>query len=62
MISAKMRYETYDTKLLAIIEAFKNWRHYLKGYQYKVLVLTDYNNLQRLMDAKNLSFRQVCWA
>ena len=31
MISAETRYETYDGKLLAIVEAFKTWRHYLKG-------------------------------
>ena len=57
-----MRYETHDTELLAIIEAFKNWRHYLEGCQYEVLVLTDYNNLRRFIDTKNLSSRQVCWA
>ena len=30
MIPAKTRYETHDTELLAIVEAFKNWCHYLK--------------------------------
>ena len=62
MISAKMRYETHDVKLLAIVEAFKNWRHYLEGCQYEVLVLTNHNNLRRFMDTKSLSSRQVRWA
>ena len=59
MISAKMCYKTHDTEWLAIIEAFKNWRHYLEDYQYNILVLTDHNNLRRFMDTKSLSSRQV---
>ncbi len=62
MIPAETRYETPDGELLAIVEAFKTWRHYLEGCKHEVLVLTDYNNLQRFMDTKNLSFRQVRWA
>ena len=59
MISVKTRYETYDAKLLAIVKTFKNWRHYLEGYQYKVLVLTNHNNLRQFMNTKSLSSRQV---
>ena len=59
MIPAETRYETNNGKLLAIIEAFKIWGHYLEGCKHKVLVLTDYNNLQRFMDIKSLSFRQI---
>ena len=62
MIPAETRYETHDGELLAIIEAFKTWRHYLKGSQHEVLVLTDHNNLCRFMDTKSLSSRQVRWA
>ncbi len=54
--------ETHNGELLAIVEAFKTWRHYLKGCKHEVLVLTDHNNLQRFMDTKNLSSRQVRWA
>ena len=62
MILAETSYETHNAKLLAIVEAFKNWRHYLEGCQYEVLVLTDHNNLRRFMDTKSLSSRQVRWA
>ena len=55
MILAKMCYKTHNAELLAIVEAFKNWRHYLEGCQYKVLVLTDHNNLRWFMDTKSLS-------
>ena len=57
-----MRYKTHDAELLAIVEEFKNCCHYLEGCQYKVLVLTDHNNLHRFIDTKSLSFRQVRWA
>ena len=60
MIPAETRYKTHNGKLLAIIEAFKTWRHYLKGCKHKVFVLTDHNNLQQFMDTKNLSSCQVC--
>ena len=62
MISAETWYETHDGKLLAIVEAFKTWRHYLEGCKHEVLVLTDHNNLRRFMDTKSLSSRQVRWA
>ena len=59
MILAKTWYKIYNGELLAIIEAFKTWRHYFKGCKYKVLVLTNHNNLQRFMDTKSLSSKQV---
>ena len=57
MIPAETWYVTHDQELLPIIEAFKNWRHYLEGCKYEVLVLTDHNNLRRFMDTKSLSSR-----
>ena len=62
MIPAETRYETHDGELLAIVETFKTWRHYLEGSQHEVLVLTDHKNLHRFMDTKSLSSRQVRWA
>ena len=62
MIPAETRYETHDAELLAIVEAFKTWRHYLEGCKHEVLVLTDHNNLRRFMDTKSLSSHQVRWA
>ncbi len=62
MIPAETQYKTHDGELLAIVGAFKTWRHYLEGCKHEVLVLTDHNNLQRFMDTKSLSSRQVRWA
>ena len=61
-ITAETRYETHDNELLAIVEAFKTWRHYLKDCKHKFLVLTNHNNLRHFMDTKCLSSRQVRWA
>ncbi len=52
MIFAENWYETYDQKLLTIVETFKTWHHYLQGCEYEVLVLTDQNNLRQFMDTK----------
>ena len=46
MIFAETGYKTYDTELLAIVEVFKTWRHYLEGCKHEVFILTDHNNLQ----------------
>ena len=62
MISAETRYETHNGKLLAIVKAFKTWRHYLEGCKHKILILTDHNNLHHFIDTKSLSSRQVRWA
>ena len=62
MIPVETRYETHNEELLAIVEAFKTWRHYLYGCKYEILVFTDHNNLRRFMDTKSLSSRQVRWA
>ena len=60
IISAETRYEAYDNELLVIIEAFKTWKHYLKGCKHKVFILTNHNNLCQFIDIKSLSSKQVC--
>ena len=62
MIPAKTQYKTYEGELLAIVEAFKTWRHYLEGCKHKVLILINHNNLCCFMDMKSLTFRQVRYA
>ena len=62
MIPAETQYKTHNGELLAIVKAFKTWRHYLEGCKHDVLVFTNHNNLRRFIDTKSLSFRQVRWA
>ena len=40
-----MRYKIYNIELLTIIEAFKNYFHYIKNCKNKILVLSNYDNL-----------------
>ena len=59
MIPAKTRDEIHDSKLLAIVEVFKKWKHYFKDCKYEVLMLIDHDNFQYFMDTKSLSSRYV---
>ena len=62
IIPTETWYKTYNGELLAIVEAFKTWHHYLEGCKHEVLVLINHNKLCCFMDMKNLSFKQVRWA
>jgi RNase H-like domain found in reverse transcriptase len=55
-------YETYDKELLAIVEVFKRWRHYLAAVESLTEVLCDYNNLKYFMTTTALNRRQARWA
>lgn len=58
----KTRYKTHNGELVAIVETFKTWKNYLEGCKHKVFVLINHNNLQRFMDTKSVSSKQVHWA
>jgi transposase InsO family protein len=62
MNQAERRYQTPDAELLAIVKAFKKWRHYLEGSRYPIIVKTDHANLRYFMTTKQLSRRQADWA
>ena len=62
MILAEQNYKIYDQELLIIIAAFKQWRHYLKNSFYSIEILSDHNNLKKLMTKKELNSRQARWA
>ena len=61
MIPAEQWYEIYNQKLLVIVMAFKQWRHYFKDGTHLIEVLTDYNNLQDFINVKSLNGRQIKW-
>ncbi|KAH9264246.1 hypothetical protein BASA83_012260 [Batrachochytrium salamandrivorans] len=50
MNSAEQNYEIYDKELLAVVESFKHWRHFLQGGLHPVTVLCDHKNLGVLHD------------
>ncbi|EED18398.1 gag/polymerase/env polyprotein, putative [Talaromyces stipitatus ATCC 10500] len=57
----ELNYGTPDQEMLAIVRAFKHWRHYLEGSKYPVEVLTDHHNLQTFMKQSRLNGRQAQW-
>ena len=62
MTDAETRYETHDGELLAIVAAFRNWRHYLEGSQRPIVVRTDHDGLKYFMTKRELNRRQARWA
>ena len=46
MNSAERNYEIYDRELLAIVEALRDWRHFLEGLPKPFEIITDHANLQ----------------
>ena len=45
LLPAECNYEIYDKELLAIIQAFKQWRPELEYTEVPIQVFTDYKNL-----------------
>ncbi|QSS51625.1 hypothetical protein I7I53_06992 [Histoplasma capsulatum var. duboisii H88] len=61
LTETERHYQTYDLEMLPIVEAFRQWRHYLHGSRYPIVVLSDHANLRRFMTTKQLNGRQVRW-
>ena len=58
---AKLNYDIYDRELLAVIQALKQWCHYLTGTKHPVTVITDHKNLGYFKQPQNLSRWQARW-
>lgn len=58
---AKWNYNIYDGEFLAVIHALEEWRHYLLGMVYLVIVMTDHKNLLYFRQPWKLSQRQAYW-
>ncbi|PNH26348.1 hypothetical protein BJF96_g10337 [Verticillium dahliae] len=58
----ELNYQIHDKELMAIIEAFKEWRTYLSGARHEVKVYTDHKNLAHFTTNKDLNKRQIRWA
>jgi hypothetical protein len=48
----KINYEIHDKKLLAIVDAFEEWRHLLEGPQHEIIMYSYHKNI--------LYFMMVC--
>jgi hypothetical protein len=57
----ELNYVIYDKKLIIIIEAFKEWKHYLMRTKHKIKVYMDYKNFTTFIITKELNKRQIRW-
>jgi len=62
MAPAECNYDVHDKELLAIVQALKEWRRYLRGSGQHFKVLTDHKNLIRFTTTKELTDRQIRWS
>jgi RNase H-like domain found in reverse transcriptase/Reverse transcriptase (RNA-dependent DNA polymerase) len=58
----ELNYDMHDKELMAIYEAFKAWRHYLKDTKVLIDVVTDHKNLEYFCTTRILSRRQARWS
>jgi len=58
----KWNYEIHNKKMLAIICALEEWRHFLKDATHLVEIWTDHKNLEYFMMAKKLNHHQARWS
>jgi transposase InsO family protein len=54
-------YGAGDLEMLAIVWAFKVWRHYLEGASQPITVISDHDNLKSFMTTKELTRRHARW-
>ena len=59
---AETRYEIHDKELLAIVQAFKQWRPELTSVAKPIKIYTDHLSLQYFMKGQLLNRRQMRWA
>ena len=52
---AQQNYHCSDQEFLAIIKAFKEWRHYLEGSPHPIVIWSDHENLTRWREPQQLN-------
>ncbi|KAF5685676.1 natch ankyrin domain-containing protein [Fusarium circinatum] len=59
---AELNYPIYNKEFLAIINCFKEFRHYLMGSKYQVKVYTDHQNISYFATTHELNRQQLRYA
>jgi RNase H-like domain found in reverse transcriptase len=55
-------YKIHNKEMLAIVQALKEWRHFLEGSKHRIKIWTDHKNLEYFHTAKKLNRRQAHWS
>jgi len=58
----ELNHQIHDKELMAIIEAFREWKHYFTGTKHAVKVYTDHKNPTNITTTEALDKRQTRWA
>ena len=53
--NAELNYNIYDKEMVVIVEAFKEWSHFLRGTGHRVVVYMDHKNLKYFNSTKVLN-------
>ena len=56
------QYEIYNWELLGIIQALKEWWHYIQGSGHMTVVLSDHKNLTYFRTTQKLNDQQAWWS
>jgi len=59
MSNAECNYDIHDQELLAVVQAFQEWKRYTRGNPQPIRVLTHHKNLVTFMTTKELNERQA---
>ena len=62
MTNAEQNYTITKKEMLAIIQAVKEWRKYLKGSKIRAKIITNHKNLTYFQEAKITNRQQARWA
>ena len=57
----EQRYSAYERELAAMAYCLQSWRHYVEGCPGGVVILTDHQTLNRIMDQPVLTRVQTRW-
>ena len=60
--AAEINYEVHDKELLAVVDSFEQWRHFLEGSPHQIIIYSDHKNLTYFQTARVLNRRQARWA
>jgi hypothetical protein len=62
MTATELNYDIHKKEMLAIISSFNEWRRYLEGAEYSILVFSDHKILEYFTRTKVVNRRRARWA